>query len=183
MSYTDILKTLNLSDSPRRVFLVQQPDMSPFSVGTSVSLCVYLKVTEDGDVGKFFAISMRIEGQQECPLQTHEAPHTRQVQTGRICEGCRHTHTQLKRKWNFQTTVLLWVECPEGHFLFKTFHLRLIWIKFTPKSYKYKDFHVLQYGSLLTFLVGGGNTEEGDERYDGDHGENYACDEEELQSL
>lgn len=55
-------------------------------------VCVYLKVTEDGDVGKFFAISMRIESQYERPLQTHEAPHTRQVQTGRICEGCRHTH-------------------------------------------------------------------------------------------
>jgi len=50
--------------------------MSPFSVGTSASLCVYLKVTEDGDVGKFFVIPMRIEGQQERPLQTHEAPHT-----------------------------------------------------------------------------------------------------------
>lgn len=91
-----------------------------FSVGTSVLLCVYLKVTEDGDVGKFFAISMRIEGEQERPLQTHEAPHTWQVQTGRICEG---------------------------------------------------------------FFVGDGNTEEGDERYDGYHGENDAYDQEELQSL
>lgn len=98
MSYIDILKTQKLSDSPRWVFLVQQPSMSPFSVGTSVLLCVYLKVTEDGDVCKFFAISMRIEGQQERPLQTHEAPHTRQVQTGRICEGCTHTHTHIKKK-------------------------------------------------------------------------------------
>jgi len=42
---------------------------------------------------------------------------------------------------------------------------------------------VLQYGPLLTFFVGDGHTEEGDERYDGNHGESDACDQEKLQAL
>lgn len=64
--------------------MVRLRDCLPVDTGV---LLVCLKVIEDGDVGELFAISMGVKGQQEGPLQAHEAPHTRQVQTGGISEG------------------------------------------------------------------------------------------------
>ncbi len=46
-----------------------------------------------------------------------------------------------------------------------------------------REFHELQDRSLLTLFAGDGDTEEGDERHDGQDRENDAYDQEELQSL
>lgn len=54
-----------------------------------------LEVTEDADVGELFAIAVSGQGQQEGPLEAHEAPHTGQVETPRVSQGCgREEQTQ-----------------------------------------------------------------------------------------
>lgn len=55
-----------------------------------------LEVTEDADIGKLFAVAVSGQGEQEGPLEGHEAPHTGQVETVRVSQGCRrerHRHT------------------------------------------------------------------------------------------
>lgn len=46
------------------------------------------EVTEDTDVGELFAVAVSAQGEQEGPLQAHEAPHTGQVETPRVGQGC-----------------------------------------------------------------------------------------------
>lgn len=45
------------------------------------------EVTEDADVGELFAVAVSGEGEQEGPLQAHEAPHTGQVEAPRVGQG------------------------------------------------------------------------------------------------
>lgn len=49
---------------------------------------VLLEVTEDADVCELFAVAMSRQGEQERPLQAHEAPHTGQVQTVGVSQRC-----------------------------------------------------------------------------------------------
>lgn len=46
------------------------------------------EVTEDADVSELFAVAVSGQGEQEGPLQTHETPHTGQVEALRVSEGC-----------------------------------------------------------------------------------------------
>lgn len=48
---------------------------------------VPLEVTEDADIGKLFAVAVGRQGEQEGPLEAHEAPHTGQVETARVSQG------------------------------------------------------------------------------------------------
>lgn len=54
-----------------------------------------LEVTEDADVGELLAVAVGGQGEQEGPLEAHEAPHTGQVETPGVRQGCgkqRETH-------------------------------------------------------------------------------------------
>lgn len=47
-----------------------------------------LEVTEDADIGELFAVTVGRQGEQEGPLEAHEAPNAGQVETLRISQGC-----------------------------------------------------------------------------------------------
>lgn len=49
--------------------------------GLSGSIIFYkvLEITEDADVGKLLAISIRVQGQEEGPFESQEAPHTGEI--------------------------------------------------------------------------------------------------------
>lgn len=69
---------------------------------------VPLEVTEDADIGKLFAVAVGRQGEQEGPLEAHEAPHTGQVETARVSQGCgRDGHRLAFRA--FQTGVMLFI--------------------------------------------------------------------------
>lgn len=48
---------------------------------------MFLKVTEDADICKLFAVAMSAQREQERPFEAHEAPHTRQVEAPGVSEG------------------------------------------------------------------------------------------------
>lgn len=45
------------------------------------------EVTEDTDVGELFAVAVSGQGEQEGPLEAHEAPHTGQIETPGVSQG------------------------------------------------------------------------------------------------
>lgn len=62
------------------------------------SLCSYampLEVTEDADISKLFAVAVSAQGEQEGPLEAHEAPHTGQVEAPRVSQGCGRERHRL----------------------------------------------------------------------------------------
>lgn len=47
----------------------------------------FLKVTEDADICKLFAVAVGAQREQERPLEAHEAPHTGQVEAPGVSDG------------------------------------------------------------------------------------------------
>lgn len=48
---------------------------------------MFLKVTQDADICKLFTVAVSTQGEEERPLQGHEAPHTGQVEALGVSEG------------------------------------------------------------------------------------------------
>lgn len=73
-----------------------------------------LEVTEDTDVSELFAVAVSVQGEQEGPLQTHEAPHAGQVETLRVSQGCgrkKHTEINIQHSAGLTFTFVLVSNC------------------------------------------------------------------------
>ena len=79
--------------------------------GHSGMLHVPLEVTEDADIGELFAVAVGRQGEQEGPLEAHEAPHTGQVETARVSQGCGRDGQRLAFR-ALQTAVMLFMLTP-----------------------------------------------------------------------
>lgn len=131
----------------------------------------WLEVAEDADVGELLAVSVRVQGQKKRPFESQEAPHTGEVEAPRVSGSCGAEKSRVMNTCSRKS--IIWVK--KRIWAFNNARLSLILY--------YTDNELWTWRERITLLLCDGESQEGDEGDDGQHWEEHADGDEELEAF